>query len=90
MEWISMAEKPLQQEDAFEVIGFHQDWIDEDFNPNGTRVGFIGGDGTFISARWSDYQDCYTEDDEIMPTHYMFIPPNPNQKRLEQWQNSQD
>lgn len=28
-------------------------WIDEDFNPNGTRVGFLGDDG-FISAEWND------------------------------------
>ena len=32
--------------------------VAEDFNPNGTRVGFLSDDG-FISAFWWDYQDCY-------------------------------
>lgn len=41
-----------------EVIAYHHKWVDEDFNPNGTRVGFLGDDG-FISAFWWDYQDCY-------------------------------
>ena len=41
-----------------EVIAYHHKWVDEDFNPNGTRVGFLGGEG-FISAFWWDYQDCY-------------------------------
>jgi hypothetical protein len=75
--WISMQEKPLKQEEAMEVIGFHPSWIDPDFNPNGTRVGFIGGEGEFISSKWVDYQDCYTEDDTTTPTHYMYIPKHP-------------
>ena len=41
-----------------EVIAYHHKWVDEDFNPNGTRVGFLGDQG-FISAFWWDYQDCY-------------------------------
>lgn len=54
--WIKYKdEKP---EVGVEVIAFHPKWVDEDFNPNGTRVGFLGGDG-FISAFWWDYQDCY-------------------------------
>ena len=43
---------------GIEVIAYHHKWVDEDFNPTGTRVGFLGGDG-FISAFWWDYQDCY-------------------------------
>ena len=41
-----------------EVIAYHHKWIDEDFNPRGIRVGFLGFDG-FISAFWYDEQDCY-------------------------------
>lgn len=41
-----------------EVIAQHHKWVDEDFNPNGTRIGFLSDDG-FISAFWWDYQDCY-------------------------------
>jgi len=77
-----MAEKPLKQDDAMEVIGFHPEWIDEDFNPNGTRVGFVNADAGFTCARWCNYHDCYeTVDntlenvgDHLMPTHYAFIP----------------
>ena len=41
-----------------EVIAYHHKWVDEDFNPNGTRIGFLSDDG-FTSAFWWDYQDCY-------------------------------
>ena len=41
-----------------EVIAYHHKWIDEDFNPNGTRIGFLSDEG-FTSAYWWDYQDCY-------------------------------
>lgn len=41
-----------------EVLAFHSDWIDEDFNPKGTRIGFRTEDD-FISDYWWDYQDTY-------------------------------
>lgn len=41
-----------------EVLAFHTDWIDEDFNPKGTRIGFQA-DEDFISAYWWNYQDTY-------------------------------
>ena len=41
-----------------EVIAYHHKWIDEDFNFNGTRIGFLSDEG-FISAYWWDEQDCY-------------------------------
>ena len=31
--------------EGIEVIAFHHKWIDEDFNPNGTRIGFLNGKG---------------------------------------------
>ena len=56
MEWnkVSEVEIPFGEE----VIAFNEKWIDEDFNPNGTRVGFIQDDG-FVSATWNDEEDCY-------------------------------
>lgn len=42
-----------------EVIAFNHKWINEDFNPRGTRVGFRTYDEDFISAYWWDYQDDY-------------------------------
>lgn len=57
-----------------EVIGFSPNWIDEDFNPNGTRACFLLDDDTWISARWLDYHDSYIQDNKTYPTHYMDIP----------------
>ena len=55
-QWINYKEE--KPPFGVEVIAYHHKWINEDFNPNGTRVGFLGDDG-FISAFWWDYQDCY-------------------------------
>ena len=41
-----------------EVLAFNKEWINEDYNPNGTRIGFQTDEG-FISAYWWSYQDCY-------------------------------
>lgn len=54
--WYKTSEKELPFGE--EVIAFNEKWIDEDFNPNGTRIGFLQDDG-FISATWNDEQDCY-------------------------------
>lgn len=56
MKWNKVSEKELPHGE--EVIAFNKKWIDEDFNPNGTRVGFLGDDG-FISAEWNDEWDEY-------------------------------
>ena len=56
MEWNKVSEKKIPFGE--EVIAFNEKWIDEDFNPNGTRIGFLQDDG-FISATWNDEQDCY-------------------------------
>ena len=44
MGWNKVSEKELPFGE--EVIAFNEKWIDEDFNPNGTRVGFMQDDGT--------------------------------------------
>lgn len=56
MNWTKYKEEkpPVGQE----VLAYHPDWIDEDFNPKGIRVGFWNGED-FTSAHWWDYQDCY-------------------------------
>lgn len=54
--------------EGVEVIAYNEKWINEDFNPTGTRIGFMNGDGLFTSATWNDEQDCYDtcheEDDD--------------------------
>lgn len=41
--WIDVKEHPLQF--GVEVIGYNPAWIDDDFNPNGTRIGFLSDYG---------------------------------------------
>ena len=55
MEWNKVSEKELPF--GKEVIAFNKEWINSDFNPNGTRIGFLQDDG-FISATWDGEQDC--------------------------------
>ena len=55
--WVKIdADHPLPY--GQEVIGYNKAWVHEDFNPSGTRVGFLNDIG-FISAKWVDDQDCY-------------------------------
>ena len=55
--WIKVdAEHPLP--DGQEVIGYNKEWVHEDFNPSGTRIGFLSDIG-FHSAKWVNDQDCY-------------------------------
>lgn len=76
--WILTSEAPI--EIGVEVIGFHPEWIHEDFNPNGTRLGFFQ-DGIdepfFISVKWDNESDSYENDEELIPTHYMPMPRKP-------------
>lgn len=71
--WKKVTETEPSQ-DEFEVIGFSPKWIDEDYNPNGTRACFRNGDLGFTSAVWNNYQDCYRDDNDSIPTHYILIP----------------
>ena len=55
--WINVdADHPLP--DGQEVIGYNKEWVHEDFNPSGTRIGFLNDNG-FTSAKWVNDQDCY-------------------------------
>ena len=39
MKWNKVSENEIPFGE--EVIAFNEKWIDEDFNPNGTRIGFF-------------------------------------------------
>ena len=56
MEWNKVSEKEIPFGE--EVIAFNKEWINHDFNPNGTRIGFLQDDG-FVSATWNNEDDCY-------------------------------
>ena len=73
-QWYSLIDYPLEQEDFLKLLGYSEEWIDEDFNPDGTRECFINGNLGWTSARYVDYQDCYIEDEESVPTYFMIIP----------------
>ena len=62
--WISYKEQKPPY--GVEVLAYHHDWVDEDFNPKGIRVGFLQENLAkdndlydFVSAFWWNYQDCY-------------------------------
>jgi len=73
-------------EEGIEVLFKSDKWINEDYNPNGTRIGFYNGDW-YTTAYWCNYQDCYMErtsdeDDDTfedslainqIPTHWKLI-----------------
>jgi hypothetical protein len=83
--WIKTSER--LPDDGIEVIGFHEDWVDEDFNPNGTRVCFQNDGERWQSARWYDSQDTYINGEErvfgdktdgsLAPSHWMPMPSSP-------------
>lgn len=74
---------------GIEVIAFKPEWIDEDFNPRGIRIGFQNEmeseEGTFVSAEWLDYHDSYmTRDGEKdKPTLWMPLPAAPEKGGVE-------
>lgn len=46
------------------VMGYHRDWIDEDFCKDGIRECFLFGDGSeWQSARWDGYSDQWIVED---------------------------
>lgn len=55
--WYKVSEKTPEM--GVEIIGYNQDWVDEDFNPNGTRVCFYDDTGWY-SAKWSNDSDSYS------------------------------
>jgi hypothetical protein len=75
--WTPTSTTPITQEFG-EVMGFHPDWVHPDWNPNGTRIGFLNGDDHFNTAKWCDYHDKYENDEGKMPTHFMHIPTRPD------------
>ena len=81
--WNKVSEKELPYGE--EVIAFNKKWIDEWFNHNGIRVGFLEGN-EFISAEWNNewesYDTHYGDDYDDVPVgmldehHMEFAKPN--------------
>lgn len=84
MNWIAIKDK--EPEIGIEVLFYNEKWVDEDFNPNGVRIGFRD-DICYTSAYWCNYHEDYhtrTSDEDNdqfelakaidqIPTHWMVI-----------------
>src|SRR4051812_25856443 len=62
--------------DNIEVLAFSPDWVDEDYNEQGIRVGYLNGDEVFYSAKWCGTHDTWHED-ETKPSHWKLRPTPP-------------
>lgn len=64
---------------GIEVLAYSKDWIDEDYNPKGIRVGFQNDseddDGYFVSALWNNTKDYYGTDEKSKPEKWKSIYP---------------
>lgn len=85
-DWFKVIETPPEQ--GVEIIGFSKEWIDEDFNPEGTRICYmqdllIGGldenpEHIWSSAAWCNTCDEWhtvNSDDEIVEGQLPRTPP---------------
>ena len=73
-----------------EVIGYNKEWVEEDFNASGTRIGFLSDIG-FISAKWVNDQDCYTTCSEEGDDYKIFeILPDGTRKTWCKYENGED
>ena len=77
--WVSWKhEKPIANT---EVLAFSSFWVDEDYNPDGIRIGFrqdfVNSEETieagFHSAVWNNYNDHYDTDFENIPEKWVYI-----------------
>jgi hypothetical protein len=83
--WIKIEDlKEDQLTNEIKFIGFNKDWIDEDFNPDGTRECFPtdGASSGWCSAKCIDYHDTYASVYDTKPTHVAFMPSTIELKNL--------
>lgn len=77
--WVSLDEM-VSPPFSEPVDGYHPDWVDEDFNPDGIRECFWTGsedEPHWFCAAWLDYQDCYETVENQPPTHWRKRPAPP-------------
>jgi len=76
-QWISVEDELPIPEKNIEVIGYNSEWINEDFNPNGTRICCFIDNEEWTTAKWNDIHDCYISTSKDSPTHWMQILKSP-------------
>lgn len=59
-------------EHGIEVLGYSDQWVDEDYNKKGVRICFHN-DGNWISTYWNNIHDCYETDTITSPNKYRLI-----------------
>ena len=86
--WIKVdADHPLP--DGQEVIGYNKEWVHEDFNPSGTRIGFLSDIG-FHSAKWVNDQDYYATCSEEGDDYEIYqILPDGTRKTWSKYENGE-
>lgn len=72
--WIKIEKDSDLPEQGIRVLGFSEQWIDEDFNLEGIRechvCGFNLENSDWNSAKWDNNGDCWDADWETKPTHW--------------------
>ena len=60
---------------GLEVMAHCKEWVHEDYNKKGVRVGFLNEDeeGDFISSKWDNAGDCYENDEEHKPEVWWYF-----------------
>jgi len=61
------------KETDIDILLFSEEWVNEDFNPNGIRIGYRQCNNDFCSARIDEdgeYWNMSAEEEGIFPTHF--------------------
>lgn len=66
----------MKTEPQYEInlvgIGYHPEWVHEDYNPTGLRECYPTDDGTWISAAWDSNADTwYDEESDTAPERFI-------------------
>jgi hypothetical protein len=72
-DWVNYA--VIKPPVGIEVLAQTDNWINEDYNKKGIRIGFQNenDEGEFISAKWDNCGDTYENCEEQKPFKWKFI-----------------
>lgn len=62
------------------VIGFHESWKHEDYNPKGMHECFMMDDESWMVSIWNNDQDCWDTleyPSPFGPSHWQYFPEPP-------------
>jgi hypothetical protein len=72
-DWVTYA--VIKPPVGVEVLAQTDEWVSEDYNKKGIRVGFQNEDdnGPFVSAKWNNCSDTYEDCEEHKPVRWKFL-----------------